>query len=105
MLTCVRNRGELAEGWYDRATKEKANQTARDEPPRGKSRASPEYDTGGKSEKAVSESEDDFGPALPSRSAGHRKAGAVIPRMEDLQYRDGTFCKILSRLFYLIIST
>ncbi|KAF2431294.1 hypothetical protein EJ08DRAFT_632650 [Tothia fuscella] len=83
------NRGELAEGWYDPATRTRANAAAQEEPPRGKRRASPTYGTNEKTQTRHSESEEDeFGPAPPSKSGGGQKAGPVIPRMEDLQYRD-----------------
>jgi hypothetical protein len=89
-LTFVRNRGELAEGWYDPVTKQKANTTAQTEPPRGKKRASPSYGTTIKKNQAESESdEDDIGPRPPPKSGVGRRAGPVIPSIQDLEYRDG----------------
>jgi hypothetical protein len=88
----VRNHGELAEGWYDPATKEKANTTTNADPPRGKKRASPSYGADVKTQVEASESEeDDIGPRPPPKAGSGRRAGPVIPSMQDLEYRDGKF--------------
>lgn len=125
----MRNRGELAEGWYDPVTLQKAIDSSAEndvggsnedkhteEPPRHQRRASPDYGSNGtpgerapayseepghgrdkhQSEQGEDDEEDDddeFGPAaLPSGAIGAsmtRKSGPAIPRMEDLEYRDG----------------
>lgn len=86
-LTCVRNRGELAEGWYDPQMLEKARShpisenTARN----SNSRASPTYDN-------VNSEDDEYGPALPSNALQNmttetnaRKHGPSSAKMQDLQ--------------------
>lgn len=92
LLTSVRNRGEIAEGWYDPATKAKANTNLHSEPPRGKKRASPDYGADIKTQANKSDSEDDFGPSPPPKTGGGKRVGPVIPRVEDLDYRDGMLC-------------
>ena len=86
-LTCVRNRGELAEGWYDPQMLEKARlqpiseNTARN----SNSQASPTYDN------ANSEG-DEYGPAPPSNALQNittetnaRNHGPSSAKMQDLQ--------------------
>ena len=99
-LTLLRNRGELAEGWYDPATLQKAIEpSAKSSTPDGaasRRRASPDY---GSSVKAItgnaeSSDEDDIGPALPSHLEKHVKqshrSGPSIPTMQDLELQRGT---------------
>ena len=98
MLTFVRNRGELAEGWYDPATLQKATESAAkssNETASGR-RASPDYgsppkDTHGS---ADSSDEDDFGPALPGTQPKHmnhtHRSGPTIPTLQDLELQRGT---------------
>lgn len=94
-LTFVRNRGELAEGWYDPATLQKSldkpapnsrspKNQRRDLPSRNAKRSAPPADS-----KAEESSDDEIGPALPSQDARISRAGPAIPRMEDLELRDG----------------
>jgi len=101
MLTYVRNRGELAEGWYDPATLHKATDSAtRDIPSRRDStcrRRSSDYgDTARRDTPKVESSDDeDIGPALPggertSLSRGHQ-SGPAIPNMQDLELQRGLF--------------
>ncbi|KAI9825617.1 MAG: hypothetical protein M1832_000961 [Thelocarpon impressellum] len=78
------NRGELAEGWYDPATRVKAGEAAEDVGPR----KSPEYvraeEYAGDEEEGSSDGE--VGPALPSAgSPSRRHAGPAIPSLQDLQ--------------------
>jgi hypothetical protein len=91
-LTCLRNRGELAEGWYDPQMLEKArSNAASEEPPRSfKPRASP---TSGN----TASENDDFGPALPSDDQPHpnppkstSKHGPSIANLQDLQAKRET---------------
>ncbi|KAL6718960.1 hypothetical protein ACLMJK_003195 [Lecanora helva] len=84
------NRGELAEGWYDPATLQKAQASAAqdgdlDEPPRR--RASPTY-----SPLASDDSSDEeLGPSLPNQKAPtserRKKVGPGVPSLQDLELR------------------
>ena len=84
------NRGELAEGWYDRKTKERADEramemavppaTGRKEPSRSPLPVSKE-ERPNKDED--DEEDDDFGPALPPG----QRSGPAIPSFQDLQDR------------------
>ena len=92
----MRNRGELAEGWYDPATLDKAQASlaateksfdAR--PSQDATRQMPASSNGqveGNAE--LSSDEDDFGPTLPGKEARHQRGhGPVIPRMDDLDVK------------------
>jgi hypothetical protein len=92
----VRNRGELAEGWYDPATLQKSldkpasdlrspKNQRRGLPSRNAKQSAPPAD--GKAEEESSD--DEIGPALPSQDARISRAGPAIPRVEDLELRDG----------------
>jgi hypothetical protein len=95
-----RNRGELAEGWYDPATLDKARRSAEEEPaagPRG-GRESPDYT---QAQRATSEApqnppvgddddedeDDEYGPSLPQARSG--RGGHKLALQSQL-------CKILS---------
>lgn len=104
-LTFTRNRGELSEGWYDPTTKKKADAVAkapRSQSPEAsttRSRGSPDYGALAPTVAPEEESDDEFGPALPSQTtAGHlatgprgfeKRVGPAIPNVQDLEYRDG----------------
>jgi len=101
MLTFVRNRGELAEGWYDPAALQKAtNSGIRDIPPKRGStgkRVLPNYENvpRGESQDVESSDNDDLGPALPNHDGrslirGDR-SGPAIPNMQDLELQRGLF--------------
>lgn len=92
-LTSVRNRGELAEGWYDPATLQKAQASAAsyeesEQPPRP--RDSPKY---GSPVREDSSDDDLVGPTLPGREVtSHDKGkrpGPAIPNVQDLELRRG----------------
>jgi hypothetical protein len=103
-LTCVRNRGELAEGWYDPSTLLKAQQS---EPtPTDNARASmasqiprsPIKSTNisprpmkRETKDEESESDDSVGPTLPGeeRPARRSRVGPSIPNMQDLELKRG----------------
>ena len=99
-LTFVRNRGELAEGWYDPTTRQKAIQSFNEQGDGSRSqdrqrRNSPpsrQVDTGRDSQN----SDDDLvGPALPSseprgRGSQGMRAGPAIPNMQDLELQRGS---------------
>jgi hypothetical protein len=82
------NRGELAEGWYDPKTKERADeralemgaqpQTTREPLPQRPTSTSRDQQL-----EAADEDDDDFGPALPPG----QKSGPSVPSMQDLQHR------------------
>jgi hypothetical protein len=88
-LTCVRNYGELAEGWYDPQTLERARSNPLHENPLGRSnpRSSPDYGN-------INSEEEEYGPALPGGgltgppSEGFAaKHGPSQPQLQDLQVR------------------
>ncbi|KAI5202787.1 hypothetical protein E4T39_04442 [Aureobasidium subglaciale] len=94
-LTLTRNRGELAEGWYDPVTKEKADRAA---PEARTSRRSPSPDVQHRPQQqqqqhaapnqpvaSHDDSEDEYGPSLPTTLS---RVGPKIPSMQDLQYRN-----------------
>jgi len=109
VLTRARNRGELAEGWYDPATKNKADRgsiaterTAHDdglETSDSQSHQEHQQDVAQYQDQVEprngnndndDEDDDEYGPSLPSavqRSA--RGPGPAIPSLQDLQHRDG----------------
>ena len=100
-LTSVRNRGELAEGWYDPATLQKAIKSAAETNAPSRSparrRGSPDYGSQPENDKATTESsnddDDDIGPALPnadSKPHKHHRSGPAIPSLQDLELRRGT---------------
>ncbi|GME41092.1 hypothetical protein GTA08_BOTSDO06090 [Neofusicoccum parvum] len=109
------NRGELAEGWYDPATLERAVAAAAENGApageaegRGRRRSSPDYggaarrgaeekaDADGSEDEDDDDDDDEFGPAaLPGDAVGFvaaasssRKSGPAIPRLEDLDMRN-----------------
>lgn len=95
----MRNRGELAEGWYDPATLRKAQDSvaATDDPstmyPTQKPSqiASAPCNDQAKEEAGLSSGDDDFGPMLPWKEAQHRVTGKgqgpAIPDTQDLELR------------------
>ncbi|KAL8938692.1 MAG: hypothetical protein Q9216_003752 [Gyalolechia sp. 2 TL-2023] len=97
-LTLVRNRGELAEGWYDAETLHKAQRSAADSlddripPLPSELRRGVDASDGHSGDQ---EEEDAFGPALPSNSSAPppamarrgKQSGPSIPNFQDLQER------------------
>ncbi|KIN02035.1 hypothetical protein OIDMADRAFT_121262 [Oidiodendron maius Zn] len=92
------NRGELAEGWYDPSTLQKARQSA--SAPLGsssntqaKSIKTTVLDSGGMSTQGVaegdSESDDSVGPMLPGQEdrSKRKRTGPSIPNMQDLELK------------------
>ncbi|KAL9581020.1 MAG: hypothetical protein Q9212_004148 [Teloschistes hypoglaucus] len=87
------NRGELAEGWYDPATLQRAQASAAktddyNTPP------PPNRPALGEGEDKVEDEDDDFGPSLPSTSTTNlhpssnaRQSGPSIPTLQDLALR------------------
>jgi hypothetical protein len=96
-LTTNRNRGELAEGWYDPVTKQKADRAtseariSRHSPPQGE-RLEHQHD---QQEQRVAasqpvvehdDSEDEYAPSMPTNTS---RVGPKVPTIQDLQYRNG----------------
>ncbi|KAH7400515.1 hypothetical protein DE146DRAFT_465288 [Phaeosphaeria sp. MPI-PUGE-AT-0046c] len=84
------NRGDLARSWYDPSMLKTAQETAQayqaSSPKRTNTkRASPAYNA---KDDADDESDDDFGPALPTAGEQRRGHGPTVPRLDDLTYRD-----------------
>jgi len=106
VLTPNRNRAELAEGWYDPVTKEKADRAtsevkpSRHSPP---SAVQPKQDhhrheheqeaAAGQPVADHEDSEDEYAPSLPTNLS---RVGPTVPSIQDLQYRNGTLTPRLS---------
>ncbi|KAJ5239820.1 hypothetical protein N7468_004439 [Penicillium chermesinum] len=96
------NRGELAEGWYDPATLERARQAASEQPRASTMRPdSPDYTLGGRPQetdrsaqpRSEDEDEDDeYGPKLPNsgytRQVAH--SGPTMPNTQDIELKRET---------------
>jgi len=108
-LTFVRNRGELAEGWYDPSTLQKAQASAASNPtiaePRQRSRGSPTYESLLSAEE--SSGDDLVGPTLPGQDVAMRKgsmrAGPAIPNLQDLELKRGILPLRVGPLTQLIV--
>ena len=82
------NRGELAEGWYDPKTKERADERALEMggQPQTTREPLPKRPTSTPRDQqleAADEDDDDFGPALPPG----QRSGPSVPSFQDLQHR------------------
>lgn len=95
MANIWRNRGELAEGWYDPQTLRKAQSAAND--PITPSR--PSIPAKSSQDDVIEDDEDDdgYGPALPSKSDQRierartlKQSGPSIPNLHDLELQRGT---------------
>jgi len=93
-----RNRGELAEGWYEPATLQKARQNAIEQPALDRERASPDYARGGRTQRDVEnlpadddDNDEDYGPKLPHPGSmrAAARSGPAIPNMQDLELQRG----------------
>ena len=91
----MRNRGELAEGWYDPSTLEKAKASASETSTIPESRLgirdSPTYDD---TTLANRSSDDDIvGPTLPGQAtstrAGGKRPGPALPNLQDIELNRG----------------
>ena len=96
MLTFARNRGELAEGWYDRVTLQKAQASvtrpdAVHVESQSRPRDSPRYGSPGETEE--SSDGDVVGPAMLGGETksykGDKRAGPAIPKLQDLRLQRG----------------
>lgn len=87
-LTFMRNRGELAEGWYDPATLRKAQASLESTP----QTAAP-WSSRHREAKDECSDEDAVGPALPHEyNATHKvgkRSGPTIPNLQDLEFKRG----------------
>ncbi|KAH0336508.1 hypothetical protein KCU81_g8526, partial [Aureobasidium melanogenum] len=90
------NRGELAEGWYDPVTKEKADRAASEAKTTRRSplsREQSEQDYRQHEQHATTsqpaadqdDSEDEYGPSLPTNAS---RVGPTVPSIQDLQCRN-----------------
>ena len=94
----MRNRGELAEGWYDPATLQKAQASVAsngvDARRQSRLRKSPSYGSPRRAE--ASSDEDIVGPAMPSNETqvykNENRRGPTIPNLQDLELRRGMIC-------------
>lgn len=88
----MRNRGELAEGWYDPMALQKAVQSVAE---RSEDRPlKPPVRTGSFVEEHAtvgSDSDDSIGPALPGHEGRSRlgRMGPSIPNVQDLAFKKG----------------
>ena len=94
VLIFVRNRGELAEGWYQPQMLKKAEAFAAGSQPANE--PIPQKSFGNELRRVVqdgSSDEDEMGPALPdaaSRTAhGNKRSGPTIPNLQDIELRRG----------------
>ena len=102
MLTFVRNRGDLAEGWYDPATLQKARASTASAlsvaEPEKRLRGSPQY--GSPPGAGESSEEDIVGPTLPGQEVSihrsNKRAGPAIPNLQDLELRRGQYVNYYS---------
>lgn len=78
------NTKELAEGWYDSATKAKAEANANSAPSRDRRDAAPDNTV---SAEEQDQDSDDVGPALPRNLGTGPRRGPAIPSLQDLDYR------------------
>jgi hypothetical protein len=113
LLTLLRNRGELAEGWYHPETKVKADNSFQAPDATSANYAQPtkgyddddDYDYENYRQNS-DEDEDKIGPVPPSADTSRLKSGPSIPTMTDLQLRneqlaiDASADRIQSRLVH-----
>lgn len=110
-----RNRGELAEGWYDPSTLHKAQQSAdsaQDDYSSSTTRPEPAAATASTSGNATtqdageddSDSDDSVGPSLPGQDdrSRRKRTGPSIPNMQDLELKRGTIICGAPRYAFLL---
>jgi hypothetical protein len=96
-----RNHGELAEGWYDPTTFQKAVDSAKEAAlypaEQAQRRPSPASETQTRQQPKFDDasSEDEYGPApaQPIKAALGR-SGPAIPSLQDLEYKRGTYATL-----------
>jgi len=84
-----RNRGTLAEGYYDPATKHKADETDSYESRPVKSENTHAHNAHQKDTEVEDEEEDEYGPSLPGQMVESRRIGPAVPGLDDIQQRRG----------------
>lgn len=88
----MRNRGELAEGWYDPATLRKAQASAASNAVNTKSQSRPL--SNGSPRRVESSDEDVVGPIMPGGETqvykSDKRPGPAIPNLQDLELQRGT---------------
>ncbi|GAB7350524.1 hypothetical protein MBLNU459_g1113t1 [Dothideomycetes sp. NU459] len=88
------NRGDLSEGWYDPATKQRADKavaTGAVAPQQGKNpHVRPEEDAPIQPKHLLEDGDedDDYGPSLPTPRVISGRIGPAIPSMQDISYRN-----------------
>ena len=92
----MRNRAELAEGWYDPATLQKAQASAATDEQATTSRKPPPRVLSTYNEKAEEDASSEYdvvGPSLPGREIGYygkrSGPGPAIPNTQDLELKRG----------------
>jgi hypothetical protein len=105
-LTCLRNRGELSEGWYDPSTLKKAVESAAAPEPRSPDKERPnatatkgrESRVPAREESEESDSDEEIGPTLPGQEGRSRggRVGPSIPSMQDLELKKGKLYRFLA---------
>lgn len=96
-LTLLRNRGELAEGWYEPETLRKARASATASASASRTAAKTHMQQEEDDARSGDLSDDDVGPALPRRnkmaassSRGEsERHGPAVPNLQDLELRRG----------------
>jgi hypothetical protein len=108
-----RNRGELAEGWYDPSTLQKAIESS-PEPSRDPRREEPSKDTKRTTMKEnrleeeeidpSTDSDSSVGPTLPGKEHVSRtkRSGPSIPNMQDLELKRGMFSTLNPKTLYFL---
>ena len=92
----MRNRGELAEGWYDPVTLQKAQASASTNAVNAQSQSGPQVSPSyGFSRRAEDLSDEDVvGPRMPGGETNiyksDKKPGPAIPNLQDLELQKGT---------------
>ena len=102
-LTFLRNRGELAEGWYDPATLQKAKASVNSQTQENRMGSDRQSSHEHHSVKGANDEsdEDEIGPAPLIRSnpgdsrhySRHSRSGPAVPRVQDLELQRGQFPK------------
>ena len=91
-----RNRGEIAEGWYDPLMREKALEFSSSTKATGLGAGQPSHERGDQASVEVGEdlaSDVEVGPSLPPEQGGGKaysmRSGPAIPSLQDLELKRG----------------
>lgn len=92
-LTSARNRGEIAEGWYEPKMFEKAKAFVAGNTPALKVTKHEAPGPRPLADKIERSSDDELGPALPGAiskvAASNKRSGPTIPNLQDLELQRG----------------